>query len=250
MTKRLERRSFMASFALHGAVFVGYLVLMQTHHMHANASAPQTISMQINMVEYTEPAPIVHEFIPPPPPPKEIIKPAEPPKPVVKKEIPKPVVKPKPKPVVKEAPVIPMEPEVIEAAPQEVAHETSTEVSKEPLPTPAGPPLASVASPEAALVASAAQQFVQTNFTIIRDMVLRNLVYPNIARRMGQTGVVEMTLVIDKRGRLLEYFVSKSSDSSVLDGAAMRAVERVAKADFPKPKTTSTIILPIGFRLN
>ena len=168
------------------------------------------------------------------------------PKPI-KKEIPKPIEKPR---VIEKAPPIPVEPvqEVAESAPltQEVFQKesTSTKVVES-----SGPPPSTVAN-EQALLAVASAQFVQTNFTIIRDMVLRNLIYPNIARRMGQTGVVEMTLVIDSQGKLREYFISKSSDHSALDTAALRAVERVAQADFPKPKTTSTIILPIGFRLN
>ncbi|MBN2965110.1 energy transducer TonB [Sulfurospirillum sp. T05] len=253
MTKRLERKSFMASFALHGMVFVGYLILAQSNPIKMSTSGNEIVSMQINMVEYKQPAPVVQEFTPPPPPP--------PPKPIIKQEAPKPVVKPKPikkelpkpkpieKPrVVEKAPVAPVEAvkEVAEVVPEEVFHEesTATQVAQS-----SGPPPSAVANKQA-LLAAASAQFVQTNFTIIRDMVLRNLVYPNIARRMGQTGVVEMTLVIDKKGKLKEYFVSKSSGHKTLDTAALRSVERVAKADFPKPKSTSTVILPIGFRLN
>lgn len=248
MTKRLERKSFMASFMLHGAVFVGYLVLVYSQPLKITTQGNEVISMQISMVEYKEPAPVVQEFVPPPPPPPKPIVKQEVPKPKpIKKEIPKPIEKPR---VIEKAPPIPVEPvqEVAESAPltQEVFQKesTSTKVVES-----SGPPPSTVAN-EQALLAAALAQFVQTNFTIIRDMVLRNLIYPNIARRMGQTGVVEMTLVIDSQGKLREYFISKSSDHSALDTAALRAVERVAQADFPKPKTTSTIILPIGFRLN
>jgi len=248
MTKRLEHKSFMASFMLHGAVFVGYLALVYSHPLKLNTQGNETISMQISMVEYKEPAPVVQEFVPPPPP-KPIVK-QEIPKPVVKpvkKETPKPIEKPR---VVEKAPPVPVAvaQEVAESSPavQEVFQEESTSAK---VVESSGPQPSSVAN-EQALLAAASAQFVQTNFTIIRDMVLRNLIYPNIARRMGQTGVVEMTLVIDSQGKLKEYFVSKSSGHGVLDTAALRAVERVANADFPKPRSASTIILPVGFRLN
>ncbi|MCK9337999.1 MAG: TonB family protein [Arcobacteraceae bacterium] len=228
-TKRLTQKSYFISFLIHSVVFFGYLWFINTKTDITKAS--ENVSFEISLSQFvqpTPPAPIVEEIIPP--------KPIEKPKPI-KKEVVKPV-----KPIVKEKPVVPIEPvkevvqepveEIIES--KEIVQETKSSVTPQP-----------VISSE-----QISKAFVQTNFTIIRDMVLRNLIYPGMAKRMGHTGVVEMTLVIDANGRLLKYFISKKSHSKLLDKAALDSVEKVAKADFPKPQVKSTIILPVSFRLN
>jgi len=93
------------------------------------------------------------------------------------------------------------------------------------------------------------QAFIQTNFTIIRNMVLSNLSYPRIARKMGWQGVVKVRLVIDKNGKLLSYKIIESSDKKRLDQAALDAVESIKNKILPKPKARTTIILPISFKL-
>lgn len=93
------------------------------------------------------------------------------------------------------------------------------------------------------------QAFVKTNFTIIRDMVLSNLSYPNIAKRMGWQGVVEVKLIISRSGKLLEYSITKSSGKKHLDKAALEAVESLIHRVLAKPKIKTTLILPINFRL-
>jgi len=94
------------------------------------------------------------------------------------------------------------------------------------------------------------QAFVKTNFTIIRDMVLSNLSYPNIAKRMGWQGVVEVKLIISSSGKLLEYSITKSSGKKHLDKAALKAVKSMYGKELPKPNSRTTILLPIAFRLN
>ncbi len=94
------------------------------------------------------------------------------------------------------------------------------------------------------------QAFVKTNFTIIRDMVLSNLRYPNIAKRMGWEGTIEVKLVISKSGKLLEYSITKSSGKKHLDKAALKAVKSMYGKELPKPNSRTTILLPIAFRLN
>ncbi|HHO41864.1 MAG TPA: energy transducer TonB, partial [Epsilonproteobacteria bacterium] len=94
------------------------------------------------------------------------------------------------------------------------------------------------------------KSFSKTNFAIIRDMVLANLKYPNNAKRMGWQGVVEVQLVVSQSGKLLEYKIYKSSGKRQLDQAALNAVKSIANKNLPKPQTKTTLILPIGFKLN
>ncbi len=220
-TKRLTQKSYLVSFMIHSMVFFGYLWFLNTKVDIQKAS--DTVSFEISLsqfVEPTPPEPIVQETTPPPPP----------------------VVKPKP--IIKDKPIIP-----IEKKEEIVKPIQENKVVSEPVVTQqvTEPPKQATPAPTPA---QQQQAFVQTNFTIIRDMVLRNLVYPSMAKRMGHIGVVELTLVIDTNGKLLKYFISQGSDSKLLDKAALDSVEKVANADFPKPQTTSTIVLPVSFRLN
>lgn len=219
-TKRLTQKSYLVSFMIHSIVFFGYLWFLNTKTDIQKASDTVYLEMSLSQfAEPTPPPPIVQEVTPPPPP----------------------VVKPKP--IIKDKPIIPIEKK------EEIQTQVENTVVSEPVVT------QEVTKPvkQAEVIPTPAQQqqaFVQTNFTIIRDMVLKNLVYPSMAKRMGHTGVVELTLVIDTNGKLLKYFVSNGSESKLLDKAALESVAKVASAEFPKPQTTSTIVLPVSFRLN
>lgn len=94
------------------------------------------------------------------------------------------------------------------------------------------------------------QEFIKTNFQSIRDKVLDNLKYPNIARRMGQSGVVELVLVIDTNGKLLDILCPKSSGHQILDNSALEAAKKLASEVLPSPKVVTKITLPIKFALN
>ncbi|MDD2567426.1 MAG: energy transducer TonB, partial [Thiovulaceae bacterium] len=94
------------------------------------------------------------------------------------------------------------------------------------------------------------EEFVKTNFEIIRDMVLANLKYPNMAKRMGQTGIVELILVIDTSGKLLEVMLQKSSGYKLLDKSALQAATRLSEAILPNPQAVSRVVLPVAFALN
>lgn len=93
------------------------------------------------------------------------------------------------------------------------------------------------------------QAFKKMNFEIIRDMVLSNLNYPTIAKKMGWQGVVKVKMIIDSNGKLIHYKIINSSDRKQLDNAALEAIASIADIILPKPKTKITLILPINFRL-
>lgn len=93
------------------------------------------------------------------------------------------------------------------------------------------------------------EEFVKTNFEIIRDMVLSNLNYPRIAKRMGFEGVVEILLVIDTSGKLLEVVLQNSSGHEILDKSALQAANSLADQVLPNPKNISKISLPVYFAL-
>lgn len=94
------------------------------------------------------------------------------------------------------------------------------------------------------------EAFVKTNFHSIRDKVLANLKYPPIAKRMRQSGIVELLLVIDTKGKLVDISVHKSSGHKLLDKSAMSAAGKLCTQALPIPQTISRVTLPISFALN
>ncbi len=94
------------------------------------------------------------------------------------------------------------------------------------------------------------QSFIKTNFAVIRDMVLSNLKYPSIAKRMGWSGSVKLKLVVDTSGKIIHYSIAGSSNKKQLDNAALEAVKTILRETLPKPKTKTTIILPVLFKLH
>lgn len=94
------------------------------------------------------------------------------------------------------------------------------------------------------------EEYEKTNFHSIRDMVLANLKYPNNARRMGLHGTVEIVLVIDTNGKLIDVILHKSSGHSLLDKSALKSADKLCKATLPAPQIVSRVMLPIYFALN
>lgn len=94
------------------------------------------------------------------------------------------------------------------------------------------------------------KEFAKTNFQSIRDKVLANLKYPNTAKRMGIQGCVEVTLIIDSNGKLLDVILEKSSGHEVLDKSAIKAAGELYAQALPVPQIISRVTLPINFTLN
>ncbi|MFA7090999.1 MAG: TonB family protein [Arcobacteraceae bacterium] len=224
-----EKRAFLFSFLIHSALFGSY-ILYNYHNPIEITSKSEMISM--NLSSFDIPKPI-----------EEPIKPVEPPKPVEKVE-PKPIEKIKPVEILK--PIIPLKPipKPIEK-PQEIQKEEIVlPVEKQIVPTEEQKKLEKEQQRQAQQ-----ENFVKTNFAIIRDKVLSNLIYPNIARRMGWIGVVELAIIIDTNGKLVDAYIHKSSERKLLDDAALDAAKLLRNDILPIPTTTSKIILPVSFKL-
>lgn len=93
------------------------------------------------------------------------------------------------------------------------------------------------------------QEFIETNFSIIRDMALKNLVYPKIARKRGWSGTTTIELQIATDGKLIKAVVTHSSGREALDDAALKSVLSLKGKELPRPKTLTKISLPIRFAL-
>lgn len=226
-----EAKGFLFSVLAHTVLIGGYFIFLHSQSLTVMSSS-KMIVMEMATLERS----IAPKHVPPAPlPPKE-----------VKIEPIKPIEKPveKPKPVIKKESVKPLpKQEVIE--PIETTHE--------PIPSLLTPlesaPTRVQESVQVPAQSVQAEPFVKTDFEIIRDKVLSHLVYPSIAKRMNWNGVVHVALVIDSSGYLLNASIHQSSGRDILDNAALEAANKLKNQQLPKPQSTSTVILPIAFKL-
>ena len=230
MSKNRFIKSFLISIFLHAALFAGFIDYKVEKKQSNKESKMITldISYEKNNAKQEVVQPVKKPKIQPKPKVKS--KPKVKPKPI-KKKVKNPIIKKqiKPQPVKKEVKKTKEVEEVKEIEPQPNTEEIQRK--------------------QARLMAKKQQAFVKTSFAIIRDKVISNLSYPKMARRMGQSGVVRVTFIISKEGRLLKYFINESSGSSLLDEAALEAVAKIKDDLFPKPPKKTKIILPVGFAL-
>ncbi|MCD6259061.1 MAG: energy transducer TonB [Helicobacteraceae bacterium] len=230
---------FTLSVALHG-VLLGAVLFSASQEKKETASAPKSVSISLSSLS---------EVIQETPKKKVCDKPKK--KHKKHKEHKKVAHKPKPAPkkVIKEV-AIPVEKiekveELVEAEPLEEL-EKIDEREQELL---AAQELQKKEQEAQELAQSLHEEFVKTNFEMIREKVLANLRYPSIAKRMGFEGVVHIMLVIDTSGKLLDVMLEKSSGHKLLDSSALKAANQLSKEILPNPKNISRVTLPVYFAL-
>lgn len=76
-------------------------------------------------------------------------------------------------------------------------------------------------------------------------------VYPQLARRRGQEGLVQLLANVDEKGTLVHLTVAKSSGFTLLDEAALAAVRkwRFKPGEIGGKASPGTLVVPIEFRL-
>jgi protein TonB len=91
-------------------------------------------------------------------------------------------------------------------------------------------------------------RYLKENFSYIRDMIQKKVVYPKIARQMGWQGKVTVSFIIFADGFAKDITIIKTSGVEVLDSSAAVAVKDASP--FPKPPCEAQIIIPLIYRLN
>jgi periplasmic protein TonB len=236
------------SVVLHGALLAA-VIFSATQEKVQTASAPKSVTISLSSLSE-----VVQEI----PKKKVCDKPKK--KHKKHKEHKKIAHKPKPSPkkVLKEA-VIPVEKtqEIVQETKEEVVEKTQEIAEIEPIEEINELEEAMIAAQELQkkeqeaqeLAQSLHEEFVKTNFEMIREKVLANLSYPRIAKRMGFEGVVHIMLVIDTSGKLLDVMLEKSSGHKLLDSSALKAANKLSEEILPNPKNISRVTLPVYFAL-
>ncbi|MBF0342643.1 MAG: TonB family protein [Nitrospirae bacterium] len=91
-------------------------------------------------------------------------------------------------------------------------------------------------------------QYLKEHFVYIRDLILKNLSYPYMARKMGWSGKVTISFVVTGSGEVDSVKVVESSGFPVLDSSAIETIKKTAP--FPKPPITAQIVVPVAYKLN
>ncbi len=104
---------------------------------------------------------------------------------------------------------------------------------------PAPPPAEDVAAPDRSYLAT------------IRNLIERHKVYPDSARRRGDTGSVTVRFTVTPAGRVSDLLIERSSGSRALDDAAVRTVRRASPLPSPPGVTAGglPVRLTISFQL-
>lgn len=89
--------------------------------------------------------------------------------------------------------------------------------------------------------------YLKANFSYIRDIILKNLKYPYIARLRGYEGDVVVSFVIDEKGFPQEVKIVSNSGHEILAQNTIETIRAIGR--FPEPPTKVRVILPVAYRL-
>jgi periplasmic protein TonB len=91
-------------------------------------------------------------------------------------------------------------------------------------------------------------KYVKAHFSAIRNAIISKLSYPRLARRMGWTGTVKVSFVVNEDGGVSNVKVLETSGVEVLDNNALETISR--GSPYPKPPCKAEIVMPITYRLD
>lgn len=239
-----KRAAFLLSLAFHGLLFgvIVYYSLQESEPLDT-PEAPSTM----RIVAYTPtPQKAPEPIVKPQPKPKPKPKPKSKPKKIIEPKLKVPLQKIEKKEEPKPEPEPIVEPEIVE---EQIEKPVELEPVEEMPPPPPQKTPEQLAQEQQIREAAELEEYVGVNFSSIRDMALKNLIYPRMAKKMGWSGVVEIKLIVDTNGKLVDASIFKSSGRELLDKSALKAALSLKDEVLPKPKSRSEIILPIAFRL-
>jgi len=193
-------------------------------------------------------------------PPKSVPK-ARPAPPAVKKVAARPVEKrpekiadrkaPPPVHSVPEPQSVPVQAEQPQPNPE--ADRDLPQALAEELPSPMPPAAAGKGAPVGAAGLEsrpfeARDKYLREHYTYIRELIMKNLLYPAIAREKGWTGQTRISFVVCENGCVADIRIVTSSGYRMLDKNVIETIKRASP--FPPPPVRAEIVLPITYELN
>jgi protein TonB len=90
-------------------------------------------------------------------------------------------------------------------------------------------------------------RYLREHFAYIRDIILKNIVYPPMAKKLGWQGKVKVSFVIKEDGKVERIKIMESSGYSVLDRNVVQTIRDVQP--FPKPPVRAELVIPVAYVL-
>jgi protein TonB len=94
----------------------------------------------------------------------------------------------------------------------------------------------------------ARDKYLREHYTYIRELIMKSLLYPAIAREKGWTGQTRVSFVVCEDGCVADIRVVTSSGYRMLDKNVVETIKRASP--FPAPPVRAEIVLPITYELN
>ena len=91
------------------------------------------------------------------------------------------------------------------------------------------------------------ERYLREHYQYIRDLIVKHLVYPSMAKKMGWQGKVVVSFTISETGAARSLKVVESSGYTVLDENVVETIREVQP--FPKPPAPAHIEIPIKYNL-
>jgi periplasmic protein TonB len=92
------------------------------------------------------------------------------------------------------------------------------------------------------------ENYAEEHLGRIRTILNERKTYPKNARRLNQQGDVTVTFTLSTQGEASAITITESSGFDLLDNAAKELIISCA-SEFPKPKKSVRISVPIGYKL-
>jgi protein TonB len=91
------------------------------------------------------------------------------------------------------------------------------------------------------------KRYLREHFAYIRNLILKNLTYPPMARKLGWAGGVTVSFVVRENGYTEKIKIVKNSGYDILDQNVIRTIRDVEP--FPRPPIKAELVIPVVYRL-
>lgn len=221
-------QSFFLSIGIHfgiAALLIGAVSIV--HKKVLTVPEKTKLKILLNAPEPADVSPVVHLAAP--------------------QQIQQPIQKSQPQPLPKQ-PEVPQikTPLPIQTKPVVPAVQTTQAVI---LPTPKSAESVIVAAPKAPPSPPKVEEnYEEENLGKIRSILAERLKYPKNAQRLKQQGECIVTFTLEPSKEVHQITVTQSSGFELLDNAAKELIEN-SSSEFPKPKKSVRISVPISYKL-
>nr|CBX30875.1 hypothetical protein N47_E43870 [uncultured Desulfobacterium sp.] len=91
------------------------------------------------------------------------------------------------------------------------------------------------------------EKYLAENYAYIRDLIMKNLKYPQMAKKFGWKGKVVVSFLIKENGSVENSKIIAGSGYEVLDKNVLSVIKEAQP--FPKPPVKAELVIPVTYKL-